>query len=99
MYGMCHYLKAYKSDGHRPPPPLPEMIDGEFGFKVDRILNHRARKCGRKQVTEFLICWKGYGAKSDFWQDDTKNMPDIVKAYWDKKDFAERLQVSCLRID
>jgi len=37
MYGMCHYLKAYKSDGHRPPPILPEMIDGEFEFKVDLL--------------------------------------------------------------
>ena len=75
------------------------MIDGELEFEVDRILNHRTRKRGRKQVTEYLIRWKGYDAEHDFWQDDTENMPDIVKAYWDRKDPAERLHVSCLRIN
>ena len=29
------YLKAYKSDGGRPPSPLPEMIGGELEFEVD----------------------------------------------------------------
>jgi len=93
------YLKAYKSDGGRPPSPLPEMIDGELEFEIDCILNHRTRKRDRKQVTEYLLHWKGYGAEHDFWQDDTKNMPDMFKAYWDGKDPAEKLHVSCLRIN
>ena len=46
-------LKAYKPDGRRPRPPLPEMNDGELEIVVDRILNHRTRKHGRKQVTEY----------------------------------------------
>lgn len=32
---------------------LPEMNDGELEIVVDRILNHRTRKHGRKQVTEY----------------------------------------------
>ncbi len=49
------YLKAYKSDGRRPPPPLPEMNDGDLQTEIDRILNHRTREHGRKQVTEYLM--------------------------------------------
>ena len=77
------------------------MNDGGLEIEVDRILNHRTRKhaIGRKQATEYLIQWKGYGAEHDFWQDDTENMPDIVKAYQDKKESAERLHVSCPKID
>ncbi len=93
------YLKAYKSDGRRPPSPLPEMIDGEMEFEADCILNHRTRKRERKQVTEYVICLKGYGAEHDLWQDDTENMPDMFKADWDTKDPVEKLHVSCLTIN
>ncbi len=74
------YLKAFKPEGCRPPPAPPEIIDGELELEVDRI-----RSSQKKQATEYLIQWKGYGAEHDFWQGDTENMPDIVKAVWNKK--------------
>jgi len=92
------YLKAYKTDGRCPPPPLPEMIDGELEFEVDRILQHCVTRRGTKQVTEYLIRWKGHGPEHDFWQDDVENTPEHVKKYWDKKPESERLHVSCLRL-
>ncbi len=51
------------------------------------------------KLTEYLIRWKGYGAAHDFWQDDTENMPDKVKACQDEKESAERLHVCCPNMD
>ncbi len=32
------YLKAYKTDGRKPPPPLPEMTDGELELRLTALL-------------------------------------------------------------
>lgn len=90
------YLKAYKTDGRKPHPPLPEIIDGELEFEVDCILDHRTRRRGTKQITEYLIRWKGYSEAYDLWQDDVENTPELVQKHWDKKNISERQHVSCL---
>jgi len=92
------YLKAYKTDGRKPHPPLPEIIDGELEFEVDCILDHRTRRRGTKQITEYLIHWKGYSEAYDLWQDDVENTPELVQKHWDKKNISERQHVFCLRV-
>ena len=98
-HNMWHvaYLKAYKSDSRKAPPSLPDMIDGELEWEVERILKHRTRKHGKKQITEYLIRWKGYGPEHDLWQDDVDNTPELLKEYWDGKSASTRQHVSCLR--
>lgn len=59
-------LKPYQTDG-RVQPPLPNLIDGEVYFLIDRILAHRVVKRGRKAIHEYLIRWLGYGSEHDSW--------------------------------
>ena len=42
--------------GRVQPPPMPEIVNGEPEYEVDRILSDRVI---RTQV-EFLVAWKGY---------------------------------------
>lgn len=59
-------MKPYQTDG-RVQPPLPNLIDGEVFFLIDRILDHRVVKKGRKASHEYLIRWLGYGPEHDSW--------------------------------
>ena len=84
-------LKQYHTDGRVQPPPLADIIDGEPEFEVERILNHRLVKQGRKTKVEYLITFLGYGPEHNLWQDDVDNCQRLVKAYWASKPAAERL--------
>lgn len=55
-------LKAYKSDGALPPPPLPPVVvDGEECYNVEKILAHRDVKVkARAAKREYLTKWEGY---------------------------------------
>ena len=63
------------------PRPLPDLIEGEPYFKVDRILSHRQRKVGRRVVHEYLIKWLGYPDTDNSWEPESNLTPDLVQAY------------------
>jgi len=60
-------LKPYQTDG-RVQPPIPLLVDGEVFYLIDRILDHRSTKQGRKRITEYLIKWQGYGPEHNTWE-------------------------------
>ena len=47
-----------------PPPPLPEIIDGEKEFIVEEILDSKI--VNRK--LQYLIKWEGYGIEHNSWE-------------------------------
>ena len=63
-------LRAFVPSARHQPPPLPIQAEeeGELYYLVDRILDHRTRRVGRKVVTEFLVRWQGYGVEADSWE-------------------------------
>jgi len=63
-------LKQYHSDGRTPPPRPADSIDDEPEWEVERILDHRLVKRGRKTKVEYLITFIGYGPEHNLWQDD-----------------------------
>ena len=47
----------------QPPPPDPEVIDGENHYEIERILDSRVRY----RRIEYLVRWKGYDDSHDQW--------------------------------
>jgi len=78
-------LLEYKSDGRaQPPPPVLEFDDGEGGqwFAIDRVLSHRFIKLGRRNVTQYLVKWKGYGDEWNEWRDEVGVTDVATQEYW-----------------
>ena len=75
-------LKRYNSEGRAKPPPHCEIIDDEPEWEVERVLNHRLVKRGRKTKVEYLLTFVGYGPEHNLWQDDVENCEQLVKDYW-----------------
>eukprot|EP00878_Enallax_costatus_P006882 GHUV01007210.1.p1 GENE.GHUV01007210.1~~GHUV01007210.1.p1 ORF type:complete len:1163 (-),score=135.24 GHUV01007210.1:586-4074(-) len=83
-------LKQY-IPGRSTPPPPPEVIDDDFEYEVEDILDHQdvplKKKRNRAQtpvyLRKYLVKWKGYDHSYNTWEpaDNCANCPDIVKAY------------------
>ncbi len=72
-----------------PPPPLPDLIDGEEEFEVEEVLD--SKPCtirggrGRKSytVTDYFVKWKGWTHKHNSWVCDSEmgNAQEAIKEY------------------
>jgi len=57
--------------------PLPDLIDGEEEYEVERILD--LRRFGRGRQVQYLIHWKGYPTSDDQWIPwSDLNAPDLI---------------------
>jgi len=45
--------------------PLPDLVDGEEEYEVERIMN--SRRFGRGRQVQYLVHWKGYPESDDQW--------------------------------
>jgi len=74
-------LQMYKSqiEGQRAMKLAPVIVEGEKEFKVEKILNKRKIRGKEK----FLVCWKGYTAEADTWEDreNLKNAGKLVEEF------------------
>lgn len=64
-------LKKFVSRaGEAPKAPLPPpiLLEGEVYYEVSRIVNHRIKKKGKKQIREFEVEWKGYDSSENTWE-------------------------------
>lgn len=83
VYPVFHIalLREYKEDPNHlyRAPPLPEVIEGQLEYEVEKILDHR--KMGNTHV--YKIRWLGYGPSSDTWEPEAnlKNCPTILHEY------------------
>jgi hypothetical protein len=48
--------------------PVPEMVDGQEEYEVEKVLAKEYKKEGRRIVTWYLIKWKGYDVSECTWQ-------------------------------
>ncbi len=61
-------LTPYKETeihGHNLKRPLPDLINGEEEYEVERVVNSRRFGCGRQ--VQYLVHWKGYPEVDDQW--------------------------------
>lgn len=67
------YIPPAFPNQEQPPPPLPDLIDGEEHYEVEKILDSRQRTVqGRRgeppnRITDYFVKWKGYGPESNSW--------------------------------
>jgi len=71
------HLKEYRDGAlafpDRPQPitrPEPEALDdnGAPEWQVERILDHRTTRRGRRQIDQYLVEWKGYPISEATWE-------------------------------
>ena len=73
---------------HVPPPPLPEIIDGEEEWVVEEILD--SRMINRK--LRYLVKWDGFGIEHNSWEPwDNIYALDLVSEFHRKHPGAPRL--------
>ena len=48
--------------------PLPELLDGEEAWEVEKILDERVRRRGRNSTIEYLVKWKNYPLHESTWE-------------------------------
>ena len=77
-------LKPYKASSRVQPPPIPVEIEGELEYEVERILDKRTSKRGRrKESVEYLVKWLGYGHEHNSWETAkaVANAQELVQAF------------------
>ena len=80
-------LAKYRTDGRcQPPPPLIEL-EGELEYEVEKILEKRTRKFGRRNRLEYLIQWRGYDHAHDSWEpvNNLLHCRESIQAYEDSR--------------
>jgi hypothetical protein len=78
-------LKPFKSDGtFKPLPPNPQIVEGVPFYKVEKIekiLDTRTKKLGRRKRVEYLIKWEGYDHTHNSWEPEANLTPDLIMEY------------------
>jgi hypothetical protein len=75
-------LKHYRDDPNTGPPPPPEVLGEDLEYSVERVLDHRDRRIGRRNVREYLVRWEGYGPEHNTWEPQS-NMVNATPAIHD----------------
>jgi RNase H-like domain found in reverse transcriptase/Reverse transcriptase (RNA-dependent DNA polymerase)/Integrase zinc binding domain/Chromo (CHRromatin Organisation MOdifier) domain/Retroviral aspartyl protease len=81
-------VKPYTGRAGEDMPDAPEPLladDGEIYYEIDKIVNHRISKKGKKNIREFMIQWKGYSPEHNTWEKETElREQDLVAQDIDK---------------
>ena len=80
-------LAEYRTDGRCQPPPPPIELEGELEYEVEKILDKRTRKVGRRNRLEYLIQWRGYDHAHDSWEpvSNLLHCRESIQAYEDSR--------------
>jgi len=64
------------------PPPLPELVDGEEEYVVEKILSSRMFQ----QKLQYLVKWEGYGIEGNTWEysENLDHAPEKVTEFHTK---------------
>jgi hypothetical protein len=87
MHDVFHVslLTKYDQGKQTKMPPMPECIDGELEFEIEKILEHDLLTVGRTKQLWFLIKWKGFSSEHDTWEPSsnltTPGCQKILTAY------------------
>ena len=70
-----------------PPPPAPELVDGEEEWEVEEVLDSRLLRGKLK----FLVKWKGFGREENSWEDASDvHAGELVQEFYERNPGAPR---------
>ena len=80
-------LVEYRTDGRCQPPPPPIELEGELEYEVEKILDKRTYKIGRRNRLGYLIQWRGYDHVHDSWEpvSNLQHCRKSIQAYEDSR--------------
>ena len=83
MFHVSLLNKFRPSDRNQPPPP-PFIIDGEYEYEVEWILDHKGTVSGKRK---FLVAWIGYGQEHNTWEPESNltTCGDALQEYWNTR--------------
>jgi hypothetical protein len=78
-------LSKYRENevhGKTPPPPVPELVQGEEEYEVEAIVTH---KYDRGKI-RYLVKWEGYPSSENTWEPEShlkrsKELLDVYKRW------------------
>jgi hypothetical protein len=70
--------------GQKYTMPLPEIIDGDEEYEVEKIL--KSRRTGRGKRLQYYVRWKGYGPNDDTWEpvENLQHAQEAVKEFYNR---------------
>src|ERR1700747_3868317 len=74
--------KETSAHGPNFPHPIPEIVEGQEEYEVERVL--ASRRKGRKKQLQLLIKWKGYPEADNTWEPvEGVFVPQLVKEFYE----------------
>jgi len=75
-------------EGQKKEQPAPVIIEGEEEWKMERILNKQQVRGKNK----YLVCWKGFTAESDTWEEreNLENAKEAIEEF--KKEYRQDME-------
>ena len=76
-------MKYRETDAHGPnyERPLPEIVEGEPKWEVEKIINSQLH--GRYKKLQFLVRWKGFPPSEDSWVPQLDlSAPDLIEDFY-----------------
>jgi transposase InsO family protein len=65
----------------REPPRPPPLVPDDNQYEVDKVLDHKQERRGRRTVDKYKVRWTGYGEESDSWVPEEDIDPKLVRDY------------------
>ena len=79
-------LRKYHEDPKNPnySEPPPDLIEGEYEFEVEKILDAKWFGKGKTRHVKWLVQWKGYNSKESTWEplSNLKNAFEVLDEFY-----------------